>query len=179
MNTNTLGIIKTAGIILILLSGIGILASGWAEDAQANHIRELVQRQASAWETGDETLLDEVLHDDVVFAYPGRRLNKEQALEDLRAFRAAYSNTKVYIHTVVIDGDNVAVEWQFATTKNETGKREVVSDAIIAKVKDGKFISWKEYLDGRVKLMQAEGTLELEEGEEPFPWPNKIEIRAN
>jgi hypothetical protein len=52
------------------------------------------------------------------------------------------------------------------------GKRPgVVSDAIIGKVKDGKFVVWKEYLDGRVKGMQAEGTLELEEGMEPFPWP--------
>ena len=51
----------------------------------------------------------------------------------------------------------------------------VVSDAIIAKVQDGKFIVWKEYLDGRVKLLQATGELFEEEGEEPFPWPLKTE----
>lgn len=137
-------------------------------------VEEMVRNHARAWETGDEELLSSLLHEDIVFAYPGRRLNKEQTLEDMRFFRDAYENTKVYINTVVIDGDNVAVEWQFATTKKETGKREVVSDAIIGKIKDGQFVVWKEYLDGRVKGLQAEGTLLLEEGEEPFPWPRKI-----
>ena len=69
----------------------------------------------------------------------------------------------------------MAVEWQFATTKVETGQRQVVSDAIIGKIKDGKFIVWKEYLDGRVKLLQATDELFLEEGEEPYPWPLKTE----
>ncbi len=80
----------------------------------------------------------------------------------------------MYINEIIIDGNNVAVEWQFATTKIETGNRQVVSDAIIAKIKDGKWIVWKEYLDGRVKLLQEEGKLHFEEGQEPFPWPNKI-----
>lgn len=139
-------------------------------------ITQMVENHAKAWETGDEELLASLLHKDVVFAYPGRRLNKEQTLEDLRFFRDAYEDTKVYIHTVAIDGNNVAVEWQFATTKKETGKREVVSDAIIGALQDGQFIVWKEYLDGRIKGLQAEGSLLLEEGEEPFPWPRKTEI---
>ena len=141
-------------------------------------ITQMVIDHAKAWETGDEKLLALLLHKDVVFAYPGRRLNKEQTLEDLRFFQGAYRDTKVYIHTIIVSGDNVAVEWQFATTKKETGKREVVSDAIIGKVREGQFIIWKEYLDGRVKGLQAEGTLPLEEGEEPFPWPRKIEIKS-
>lgn len=136
-------------------------------------IIKMVENHAKAWETGDEDLLSILLHEDTVFAYPGRRLNKEQTLEDLRYFRDEYVDTKVYINTVVVDGDDVAVEWQFATTKKSTGHREVVSDAIIGKVKDGQFIVWKEYLDGRVKGLQADGTLMLEEGEEPFPWPEK------
>ena len=140
-------------------------------------IKDMVQNHAKAWETGDEELLASLLHKDVVFAYPGRRLNKEQTIEDLRFFRDAYENTKVYIHTVIVDGKNIAVEWQFATTKKETGKREVVSDAVIGKVQDGQFIVWKEYLDGRVKGLQAEGSLELEEGSEPFPWPKKVEVK--
>ena len=74
-------------------------------------------------------------------------------------------------------GDNVAVEWQFATINIESGERQVVSDGIIGKVKDGKIILWKEYLDGRVKNLQASGELELEEGEEPFPWPRRIDSK--
>jgi len=128
---------------------------------------------AEAWKTGNIELLDQLLHKDVVFAYPGRRLNKSQTLEDFDYFKKHFNDTEVYINTIIIEEDNVAVEWQFATTNIDTGKRQVVSDAIIAKLKDGKIIVWKEYLDGRVKNMQIEGELALDEGEEPFPWPNK------
>lgn len=164
-----------AGLLLLGVSSITLLAGGWAEQTKTAKVADMVALHANAWSMGDEALLDEVLHDDVVFAYPGRRLNKEQTLEDLRFFRDNYTDTKVYIRNVIVQGEDVAVEWQFATTKKETGKREVVSDAIIAKVKDGKFIIWKEYLDGRVKGLQAEGKLHLEEGEEPFPWPQKTD----
>lgn len=136
----------------------------------------LVQKMAEAWKTGDEELLDEILHEDAIFAYPGRRLNKEETLEDLRYFAENFIDTEVYIHNVIVDDEMVAVEWQFASTLKETGNRQVVSDAIIGEIKDGQIIVWKEYLDGRVKTLQAEGQLYLEEGEEPFPWPNKTEL---
>jgi ketosteroid isomerase-like protein len=160
-------------IVAVVVGTAGLFINSKLEQRKEAVIIQMVQNHAQAWETGDENLLASLLHKDVVFAYPGRRLNKDQTLEDLRFFRDAYTDTKVYIHTIVIDGDNVAVEWQFATTKKETSKREVVSDAIIGKVKDGQFVVWKEYLDGRVKGLQADGALPLEEGEEPFPWPRK------
>lgn len=150
---------------------VGFFASIRVTQIKHAATTQMVVQHAKAWETGNEELLSSLLHEDVIFAYPGRRLNKQQTLEDLRFFRDAYTDTKVYIHTIIINGNDVAVEWQFATTKKETNKREVVSDAIIGKVRDGKFIVWKEYLDGRVKNLQADGTLLLEEGNEPFPWP--------
>lgn len=134
-------------------------------------VRALVRKHAQAWETGNETLLDEVLHEKAVFAYPRRRLNKTQALEDLRGFAQDFNDTRVHINRVVVEGEWAAVEWKFASTNKKTGVRTAVSDAIIAQVKDGKFISWKEYLDGRVGPLQANGTLALEEEAEPYPWP--------
>ncbi len=160
----------TLGVLLLLVIVAGVVALlCWHHRVQ---VERMVYDHARAWETGDEALLASLLHADSVFAYPGRRLTKEQTLEDLRYFRDHYTDTKVYVRRIVIEGDEVAVEWQFATT-NEKGQREVVSDAIIATLKDGKFLTWKEYLDGRVKGLQAEGRLELEEGQEPFPWPMK------
>lgn len=175
-NQKTL-VLLGVGLLVLVLAGMLIFMR--TQDANESKVRAMVEQMATAWETGDDALLESILHKEVIFAYPGRRLNKDQTLEDLRFFRDAYTDTKVYVHTVVVDNDDVAVEWQFATTNKTTGKREVVSDAIIARVKDGKFDVWKEYLDGRVKGLQAEGKLELEEGEEPYPWPTKIEIRAD
>ncbi|RJR14050.1 nuclear transport factor 2 family protein [Candidatus Parcubacteria bacterium] len=166
------------GVILAVVCTLfGFLVNYQFVQLKNDVIVQMVKDHARAWETGDEALLSSLLHEEAIFAYPGRRLTKEQTLEDLRFFRDAYTDTKVYINTIVIDGNDVAVEWQFATTKKETGKREVVSDAIIGRVQNGKFIIWKEYLDGRVKGLQAEGTLMLEEGEEPFPWPLRVEAK--
>jgi ketosteroid isomerase-like protein len=142
-----------------------------SEVQNQEYIAQLVYDHARAWKRGDIQLLYDILHEDVIFAYPGRRLNKEQTLQDLVYFNQHFIDTEVYINEIIIDANNVAVEWQFATTNKDTGKRQVVSDAIIGKVKDGKIIVWKEYLDGRVKKLQATGELSLEEGKEPFPWP--------
>jgi len=164
-------------IFFLLLTTIVLLngcSNGQINDSNNDLIIDLVNKHAQAWKTGDVQLLYDVLHEDVVFAYPGRRLNKAQTIDDLVYFRDNFKDTEVYIHEIIIDGDDVAVEWQFATTNIETNERQVVSDGIIGKVKDGKIIVWKEYLDGRVKKMQASGELEYEEGSEPFPWPNKI-----
>ena len=135
--------------------------------------KELVYKHARAWETGDIEILSEILHEDVIFAYPGRRLNKQETLADLVDYNKSFKDTKIYISKIIANGDDLAVEWQFASTSIKTGNRTAVSDAIIGKVKDGKIIVWKEYLDGRVSRMQANGTLALEEGQEPFPWPKK------
>lgn len=166
--------------LAVLLLGAGCAATG--EDTKERYahtqeeaIRQMVYKHAEAWKTGNATLLDELLHDDVVFAYPGRRLDKSQTLEDLRYFSEHFTDTEVYIHEIIIEGNKVAVEWQFATTDKQTGYRQVVSDAIIGEVSEGKFLIWKEYLDGRVKTLQKEGKLALEEGEEPYPWPSRIQ----
>jgi ketosteroid isomerase-like protein len=161
-----------------LFLGLVFLAGCSLQTASADRaaIEEMVRDHALAWETGDRELLDSLLHEDSVFAYPGRRLNKAETLEDLDYFAANFVDTKVYINTIIVEGNQVAVEWQFATTSTGSGARQVVSDAIIAEVKDGQFIVWKEYLDGRVKTLQESGELYFEEGEEPFPWPMKTDL---
>jgi ketosteroid isomerase-like protein len=134
-------------------------------------IRTLVEDHARAWETGDEALLLSTIHEDIVFAYPGRRLNYDELIEDFQYYRENFEDTKVYLHDIIVEGNMVAVEWQFAATEKESGKRTAVSDGIIGEIKDGKIVSWKEYLDGRVSRMQKVDALPLEEGEEPFPAP--------
>jgi ketosteroid isomerase-like protein len=160
---------------LCLLLLVGCSVQDHNSETKKETLTKMVHQHAEAWVTGDMELLDSLLHDDIIFAYPGRRLNKLQTLEDLAYFRDHFNDTKIYINKIIIDGDNLGVEWQFATTKKETGERQVVSDAIIGKVKDDKFIIWKEYLDGRVKLLQATGELFLEESQEPYPWPQKTD----
>lgn len=163
---------KAYKLIFLLLLGPSIIGCNQAGEND-ELVKNLVSQHAKAWETGDYKLLDRILHEDVVFAYPGRRLNKNETLKDLIDYNNTFKDTKIYINKITINGNDLAVEWQFASTNIKTGNRTAVSDAIIGKVKDGKIIVWKEYLDGRVSRMQIAGNLSLEEGEEPFPWPRK------
>lgn len=160
--------------MLVLIFVVLILAGcSNANIKNKEFAKELVNRHAKAWEKGDIELLDSILHKDIVFAYPGRRLNKQETLADIVDYNKSFKDTKIYINKIIVNGEDIAVEWQFASTNIKTGNRTAVSDAIIGKIKDGKIIVWKEYLDGRVSKMQAAGNLSLEEGEEPFPWPNR------
>ena len=153
-----------------------ILVVGCAKNIESKNeefIEELVHKHAKAWETGDYQIFESILHDDLVFAYPGRRINKNETLKDFLDYHKSFNNTKIYINKIIVNGNDLAVEWQFASTSIKTGNRTAVSDAVIGRINDGKIIVWKEYLDGRVSRMQANGTLALEEGEEPFPWPKR------
>ena len=166
--------IKFIIVLILLIAVTSCVNEPYQEEIQKEDIvKQLVHKHAKAWETGDYKLLDSILHEDLVFAYPGRRLNKYETLADFLDYNKSFKNTKIYINKIIVNGDDLAVEWQFASTDIKTGDRTVVSDAIIGKVKGGQIIEWKEYLDGRVSRLQIAGNLTLEEGEEPFPWPKK------
>ena len=157
-------------IFLMISAGCNLQSS---DNLNEDNVKQMVYKHARAWETGDYELFDSILHQDLIFAYPGRRMSKEETLKDFIDYKNSFNDTKIYINKILIDDGDIAVEWQFASTNKKTGNRTAVSDAIIGKVKDGKIIIWKEYLDGRVSRMQAAGNLSLDEGQEPFPWPRK------
>ena len=99
--------IASLTILVVIGAAVALLLS--TPDAQSE-TEKLVYEHARAWKTGDLELLDSLLHEDVVFAYPGRRLNKQETLEDLDYFRDNYTDTEVEIHKGIIQGDNVAGE---------------------------------------------------------------------
>lgn len=144
---------------------------GDAGPAVRAEVEALVRSHARAWETGDTALVRRIVHENALLAYPRRRVDRDTWIRELAGFARAQKHTRVYVHRTFVDGADFAVEWQFATTERATGVRTAVSDAIIGRVEDGRIVLWKEYLDGRVLEGQRAGTLPLDEGEEPFPWP--------
>jgi ketosteroid isomerase-like protein len=135
-------------------------------------VLDLIERQARSWETGDDAMFTTTLHAEVVFAYPGKRLNGAGALKIFRDWKRDFSDTKLHVRRVVIDGAQFAIEYMFAATNVATGKRMASGTVAIGEVRDGKLWVWKEYLDGRVSRQQAAGELPVDEHTEPFPWPD-------
>lgn len=140
-------------------------------------VEALVKAQARSWETGDESAFLATVHEDLVFAYPGKRLGKNDALQIFKEWKRDFKDTQMRVHRVVIDGANFAIEYTFATTNIATGQRTAAGTVAIGEVRDGRLLIWKEYLDGRVSRAQAKGELPVDEMAEPFPWPDTPESR--
>ena len=166
-----------AASFVVLLSACCFANSAFAEDGVTERpaVEKLIRDQLNAWSQEDEELFLSTVHPDIVFAYPGARLDKKGTLELFRYWADNYSDTRIYFHNIIIEGNHFSVEYQFATTRDRDGARSASGTLTTGQVADGKLILWKEYLDGRVSRMQMNGELPLDEGETPFPWPPEKE----
>ena len=142
-------------------------------------MENLVFDLASAWASCNRDLMTNAVTEDVAFSYPTSSITgRDKMLADLDAFCKAAKDTSIYLpeDAFFIDTTTgrIAVELQFRTFQR--GSRQVVNDVWIAHVKDGKISVIKEYLDGRVKDLQALGVLQLEESPKTLaPWPPRTE----
>jgi len=160
-------------ILFVLACCFFSSASAGEEKVERQVVVTLIRDQLNSWSLEDEKLFLSTVHPEIIFAYPGARLDGEGALKLFRYWAQNYSDTKVYFHKIIVEGNNFSVEYQFATTRDKDGTRSATGTVTTGQVKDGKLIVWKEYLDGRVTQMQRDGELPVDEGEPPFPWPLK------
>ena len=163
-------------LVVVLLGGGAGREAGAAEPTR-EEVLSLVTRQVRSWETGDETLFLATVHADIVFAYPGKRLDQAGALRVFQDWKRDFRDTRMTVFRTVIEGRHFAIEYTFGTTNNETGVRTAAGTVAIGEVQDGKLFVWKEYLDGRVSRMQGKGELPVQEESEPYPWPDTPESR--
>jgi len=149
------------------------------EGSQRATMQNLVFDIATSWVNCDREAMSNAVADDVDFSYPTSRVvGRDAILADLDAFCKSAKDTSIYFpaDAFYIDESTgrIAAEVQFRTFQR--GNRQVVNDVWVATVKDGKITVIKEYLDGRVKDLQALGVLQLEESPEFLtPWPPRTE----
>ncbi|ELR13814.1 uncharacterized protein ACA1_076670 [Acanthamoeba castellanii str. Neff] len=88
-----------------------------------------------------------------------------------------FTNTTV---TILQDGiiinwktGHISVHWKFSTYLSKTSVHQVVNNAYLGIMCDGKFVQWMEFLNGRVKMMQAARVLSYSNGPNGImkPWP--------
>lgn len=139
----------------------------------------LILDLAAAWANCDGALMRKTLSADVDFSYPTNRVKGiEAAVADLDAFCKTATDRSIYFpaDAFYIDtaSHRVAAEVQFRVTQG--GVRQVVNDVWIATIREGRIAVIKEYLDGRVRGLQAEGVLTLGE-DAPLltPWPPRVQ----
>ncbi|WP_313615078.1 nuclear transport factor 2 family protein [Agrobacterium sp.] len=180
--------IATATAVCLLMPATGIAAEvrtgvTFAGEVEKNAGRATMQNLifdlASAWASCNANLMKNTVTEDVEFSYPTNHVSgRDKMLEDLAQFCKNAKDTSIYLPAdaffIDMEKGRIAVELQFRTFQR--GNRQVVNDVWIAHVKNGKISIIKEYLDGRVKDLQALGVLQLEESPETLtPWPPRTE----
>ena len=153
-------------------------AGGTPSPPAREEVLNIVLIQLGAWATGDREAFLATLHPDVVFAWPGKRLDLKEVTQAFDEWLEAFEDTTFLLHKAVIEENNFAIEYRFSSTRRSNGKRHSTGTVAIGFVEDGKIRVIKEYLDGRVSRLQEAGELPLDEGKEPFPWPNNPESQV-
>jgi ketosteroid isomerase-like protein len=117
--------------------------------AQQSAARQLVERQARAWEKQDFTLAAADWLPTAVLMSPEGNTPAAQMPTSMRDYFKDFRDLKVTIKNVFAspDGNKVAIEWDWAITRRKDGKRGVSHDAILVDLKGGKIASWREYYD--------------------------------
>ena len=140
-------------------------------------VRSVVERFLKSWEGGDPAVFASLLHDDVEFAYPGDRLDKEELVAMFRAYQDEKQDIRIYLwDEFFVDGDRFALAYQFAATDRQTGKRQAVGTGVVGRMQAGKIVLFKEYYDEEVATLQYAGKLPLDEGQ-VTPWPASVWLR--
>ena len=115
---------------------------------KTDEIRALIEQAGRAWITGDADAFAALFAPDGEFVVPGKRWQGQSAIrETLASFATRYSDVKVDIRRIIVEGDQAVVEWYWEDTKNETGTRNRADDAIVVDFRDGRISRWREYID--------------------------------
>lgn len=159
-----------------------------SRDTPRGALQWAILDMAKAWADCDPVAMDELIADDIDFSFPTTRLQGRNAvLEDLAAYcgdQAANPPETVSFYLpddafyIDVKQQRVAVEIQFREFRR--GRQQVTNDVWIATLADGRFTILKEYLDGRVRDLQAAGVLTYDwDADFLTPWPPRTEAWAD
>lgn len=158
-----------------------------ARDTPRGALKWAILDMAKAWADCDPVLMDDLIADDIDFSFPTTRLQgRDAVLEDLAAYcgdQAGNPPETVSFYLpedafyIDLEEQRVAAEIQFRELRR--GRQQVTNDVWIATIENGRFRILKEYLDGRVRDLQASGVLTYDWNAEFLtPWPPRTEAWA-
>jgi uncharacterized protein (TIGR02246 family) len=107
-----------------------------------------IAQAAKAWTEGNAERFASLFLTEGEFIVPGDRwVGREDIHQTVLDYASAYSEVKIEIRRIVIDGDYAFVEWHWEDKENATGKVSKADDAIAIDFQDGLISRWREYID--------------------------------
>jgi ketosteroid isomerase-like protein len=120
-----------------------------AKDDNTMKIRELVERQAQAWEKHDFGIAAPDWLPSGELISPGGHVPAAEMQSAMAGYFKQFRDLRVTVKNVFIstDGAKAAIEWDWDVTRQRDGARAVTHDAIIVDLVGGRIASWREYFD--------------------------------
>jgi uncharacterized protein (TIGR02246 family) len=110
--------------------------------------KDLVQRQADAWQRGDiEAIVADFDEAGALITPGGTWVGPAAIRQAALDFWATVQSLQVEIKRLLVDGDQGAVEWRWTEVRLADGQAHSADDAIIFTLKQGKIVYWREYFD--------------------------------
>jgi uncharacterized protein (TIGR02246 family) len=111
-------------------------------------IEAAIAQARNAWIEGNAKGFASLFLPEGEFIVPGKRwVGREQIHQAVLDYVSAYSEVKIDIRRIVIDGNCAFVEWYWQDKENATGKVSQADDAIAVDFQDGLISRWREYID--------------------------------
>jgi uncharacterized protein (TIGR02246 family) len=118
------------------------------ESMQPEEIRAIIKQAANAWTTEDAAAFASLFSQDGEFIVPGNHwVGRKTIREVAEGFFKSYSNVKVEIKQIIIEGDRAAVEWHWEDREDATSRLNRADDAIVVEFKEGQIVRFREYID--------------------------------
>lgn len=120
-----------------------------AQAAHPDWARQLVDRQARAWEKQDFNLAASDWLPNAVLISPEGKVAAGEMPRSMQDYFKDFSDLHVTVRNVFVsaDGKKLAIEWDWAVNRRRDGQRGISHDAIIVDLDGGKIASWREYYD--------------------------------
>lgn len=143
--------------------GLGLLGLGLAfgtgtlvmQHQKQKDMRMLIEKARDAWVARDADAVAQLFTLDGVFIVPGQRWQGQARIhEEATRFAQRYSDVKIDIQRVIIEGNQAVVEWHYEDVETATGRRNRAEDVIIIDVKNGQISRWREYFDTQTPDIQ-------------------------
>ena len=120
-----------------------------AQTAHEAYARQLVERQALAWETHNFALAKPDWLPTAVLTSPDGSTPAPEIGKAMDDYFKDFGDLKVKIKNLIVspDGNKLALEWDWSIVRKRDGYHGLSHDAILIDLKDGKVASWREYYD--------------------------------
>ncbi len=134
-----------ASIVSVLI--FALFFSGQINSEPA--MEAMVKKQALAWEQADVSSIVEDFAPSATFIAAGHIFQGVEAIQKAAEdYFRQFTDTKVTIKRVILEGNQGAVEWDWSDRHKQTGKQSEAEDAIIFELQDnGKIVYWREYIE--------------------------------